>query len=134
MKNRRHHQKREKKGIKVTYISSPMKVKTCASNFRALVQKLTGKYSNVAEATFVEEAHYENDDYELIMNGSLSSSSLELDEQQWRKVAGPEPHEEEEEEVAPSWLKLKDPTDSLMDVDPLFSEQLVLEYFGFDGL
>ena len=74
MKNRRHHQKREKKGIKVTYISSPMKVKTCASNFRALVQKLTGKYSNVAEATFVEEAHYENDDYELMISSWNSLS------------------------------------------------------------
>lgn len=41
--------KKSKKEIKVTYISSPVKVKTSASNFRALVQELTGKYSNVAE-------------------------------------------------------------------------------------
>ncbi|XP_057457634.1 uncharacterized protein LOC130748430 [Lotus japonicus] len=45
--------KKNKKEIKVTYISSPMKVKTSASNFRALVQELTGQDSNVAE-TFVE--------------------------------------------------------------------------------
>ncbi|GKU91623.1 hypothetical protein SLEP1_g5472 [Rubroshorea leprosula] len=37
-----------KKGIKVVYISSPVKVKTCASNFRALVQELTGKDSDAA--------------------------------------------------------------------------------------
>ncbi|KAI9157489.1 hypothetical protein LWI28_023400 [Acer negundo] len=44
-----HHQKRKrcnKKGVKVVYISSPMKVKTCASKFRALVQELTGKDSD----------------------------------------------------------------------------------------
>lgn len=38
----------KKAGIKVVYISSPMKVKTCASNFRALVQELTGKDSDAA--------------------------------------------------------------------------------------
>ncbi|GLT93272.1 hypothetical protein SLE2022_110730 [Rubroshorea leprosula] len=35
-----------KKGFKVVYISSPIEVKTCASNFRALVQELTGKDSD----------------------------------------------------------------------------------------
>ncbi|KAJ8773980.1 hypothetical protein K2173_009411 [Erythroxylum novogranatense] len=34
------------KGIKVVYISSPMKVKASASEFRALVQQLTGKDSD----------------------------------------------------------------------------------------
>ncbi|WCJ39149.1 Sigma factor binding protein 1 chloroplastic [Euphorbia peplus] len=37
-----------KKGIKVVYISSPMKVETSASKFRALVQELTGKDSDSA--------------------------------------------------------------------------------------
>ncbi|XP_004511048.4 uncharacterized protein [Cicer arietinum] len=50
MKNKRIN-KRDKKEIKVTYISSPVKVKTNASNFRALVQELTGQDSNVAEIT-----------------------------------------------------------------------------------
>jgi hypothetical protein len=45
--------KKNKKEVKVTYISSPMKVKTSASNFRALVQELTGQDSNVADM-FVE--------------------------------------------------------------------------------
>ncbi|GLT64950.1 hypothetical protein SLA2020_374110 [Shorea laevis] len=39
-----------KDGIKVVYISSPMRVKTCASKFRALVQELTGKGSEAATA------------------------------------------------------------------------------------
>lgn len=55
MKNKRGgSSKREdmkKEILKVTYISSPVKVKTSASNFRALVQELTGQDSNVAEIT-----------------------------------------------------------------------------------
>ncbi|XP_061366795.1 sigma factor binding protein 1, chloroplastic-like [Gastrolobium bilobum] len=35
--------KNKNKPIKVVYISNPMKVKTSASEFRALVQKLTGR-------------------------------------------------------------------------------------------
>lgn len=45
---KRSHAKRSKKAIKVVYISSPMKVKTTASEFRALVQELTGKDSDAA--------------------------------------------------------------------------------------
>lgn len=36
----------KKKGIKVTYISSPMKVKASSAEFRAIVQELTGCNSN----------------------------------------------------------------------------------------
>ncbi|KAF8398238.1 hypothetical protein HHK36_017164 [Tetracentron sinense] len=42
--------KPKKKPIKVVYISNPMKVKTSASEFRALVQELTGRDSNLADA------------------------------------------------------------------------------------
>ncbi|EEF49532.1 sigma factor binding protein 1, chloroplastic [Ricinus communis] len=48
MKSRKQASKRSKKGIKVVYISSPMKVETSASKFRALVQELTGKDSDAA--------------------------------------------------------------------------------------
>lgn len=37
------------KGIKVVYISSPMKLTTSAEEFRAVVQELTGRDSNVAD-------------------------------------------------------------------------------------
>ncbi|XP_068660912.1 sigma factor binding protein 1, chloroplastic-like [Aristolochia californica] len=39
----------KKKQIKVVYISNPMKVKASASEFRALVQELTGQDSDPAE-------------------------------------------------------------------------------------
>ncbi|XVF00222.1 hypothetical protein REPUB_Repub03eG0266400 [Reevesia pubescens] len=50
MKSHKKHSRRSnsKKDIKVVYISSPMKVKTCVSQFRSLVQELTGKDSDVA--------------------------------------------------------------------------------------
>ncbi|MCD7454936.1 hypothetical protein HAX54_026532 [Datura stramonium] len=44
----------KRKTVKVVYISNPMKVKTSAAEFRALVQQLTGqhaKYPVVAETT-----------------------------------------------------------------------------------
>lgn len=37
-----------KTGVKVVYISNPMKVKASASEFRAVVQELTGRDSDVA--------------------------------------------------------------------------------------
>lgn len=40
--------KSRRAAVKVVYISSPMKVKTSASKFRALVQELTGRDSDVA--------------------------------------------------------------------------------------
>ncbi|KAK9283682.1 hypothetical protein L1049_011932 [Liquidambar formosana] len=45
---RQKQAKRKRKAIKVVYISSPMKVKTSASEFRAIVQELTGRDSEVA--------------------------------------------------------------------------------------
>ncbi|XP_062093108.1 sigma factor binding protein 1, chloroplastic-like [Humulus lupulus] len=42
MKTQKDLEKKRRKGVKVVYISSPMKVKTSASEFRALVQELTG--------------------------------------------------------------------------------------------
>ncbi|KAK7271495.1 hypothetical protein RJT34_27445 [Clitoria ternatea] len=53
MKGKKQGKRNCKKDIKVTYISSPMKVEICASKFRELVQELTGQDSNVAEV-FVE--------------------------------------------------------------------------------
>ncbi|XP_052192139.1 uncharacterized protein LOC127801243 [Diospyros lotus] len=40
--------KKKRQGVKVVYISSPVKVQTSASRFRALVQELTGRDSDAA--------------------------------------------------------------------------------------
>ncbi|KAJ7982359.1 sigma factor binding protein 1, chloroplastic-like [Quillaja saponaria] len=66
MKCKRRQSKRvdAKKGIKVVYISSPMKVKTSASKFRALVQELTGQDSDTARFMDLEANNgAENGDY-----------------------------------------------------------------------
>ncbi|XP_031285436.1 sigma factor binding protein 1, chloroplastic-like [Pistacia vera] len=83
IKSKKHKNKRSKKGIKVVYISSPMKVNTCASNFRALVQELTGKDSDVdaSASRFVENPNPNKlvDDQDAVgsdhLMGLLSESS-----------------------------------------------------------
>lgn len=57
-----------KKDIKVVYISSPMKVKACASEFRALVQELTGKDSDVAD-----RPNYYMDNYDDVSTSDQNS-------------------------------------------------------------
>ncbi|KAJ4720399.1 sigma factor binding protein 1, chloroplastic-like [Melia azedarach] len=79
--------RRCKKGVKVVYISSPMKVKTCASKFRALVQELTGKDSDAYAAALqisnadtspnkvvVDRDVHENNDREVSAEGDLINS------------------------------------------------------------
>ncbi|KAL6649829.1 hypothetical protein ACP70R_014053 [Stipagrostis hirtigluma subsp. patula] len=46
-----------KQGIKVVYISSPMKLIASAEEFRAVVQELTGRDSNVADHDLAGAAH-----------------------------------------------------------------------------
>ncbi|KAI9161709.1 hypothetical protein LWI28_019982 [Acer negundo] len=48
---RKSKTKTKTKPIKVVYISNPMKVKTCASKFRALVQELTGRDAGLPDPT-----------------------------------------------------------------------------------
>ncbi|XP_009593624.1 sigma factor binding protein 1, chloroplastic-like [Nicotiana tomentosiformis] len=72
----------KKSNIKVVYISTPMKVKTSASRFRALVQELTGPDSDIARimesngATEFEDhnGHGNNELRELLKSSSPSPS------------------------------------------------------------
>lgn len=80
MKNKRTSKRDKLKDIKVTYISSPVKVKTNASNFRALVQELTGQDSNVAEITNLPLDGKYCDDYERVNKGTSSYEQWRVDE------------------------------------------------------
>ncbi|PIN01593.1 hypothetical protein CDL12_25894 [Handroanthus impetiginosus] len=51
--------------LKVVYISSPMKVKTSASNFRSLVQQLTGKNSDITRHNIEANANGATDFHEI---------------------------------------------------------------------
>ncbi|KAL5743709.1 hypothetical protein ACOSQ2_026825 [Xanthoceras sorbifolium] len=53
--------KTKTKPIKVVYISNPMKVKTCASKFRALVQELTGQDAPLPDPTKFKTTHTGDD-------------------------------------------------------------------------
>ncbi|KAJ1286973.1 hypothetical protein BS78_03G393800 [Paspalum vaginatum] len=44
-----------KKPIKVVYISNPMRVKTSAAGFRALVQELTGRHADPSNSKYGQE-------------------------------------------------------------------------------
>ncbi|KAL0429449.1 UNVERIFIED_CONTAM: hypothetical protein Sradi_0570900 [Sesamum radiatum] len=54
---------KSKDSLKVTYISSPMKVKTSACRFRSLVQQLTGKNSDISRYV---ESNYSADGFHKI--------------------------------------------------------------------
>ncbi|CAK9133637.1 unnamed protein product [Ilex paraguariensis] len=62
--------KRKRESVKVVYISSPMKVKTCASKFRATVQELTGRNSDVSR---IMESH----SHEAVSDQTASNSMID---------------------------------------------------------
>jgi hypothetical protein len=120
MKGKRQS-KKNKKEVKVTYISSPMKVKTSASNFRALVQELTGQDSNVAEM-FVEA----NDDgfhVDDVQNHQKSSS------QQWSSDNNSSEGFNMPENS--TWMKLGDDYNFRSSIESL-NGQLQYDFLSFD--
>ncbi|KAG2668905.1 hypothetical protein I3843_14G010900 [Carya illinoinensis] len=62
--NSKKQAKRSKKPLKVVYISTPMKVQTSASNFRDLVQELTGRDSDTARFMELSGDHAGDHDQE----------------------------------------------------------------------
>ncbi|KAK2985563.1 hypothetical protein RJ640_015199 [Escallonia rubra] len=83
----RSRSSRKKEELKVVYISSPMKLKTSASRFRALVQELTGRDSDVSNSRFshmvdggcsefVHEDHVSLREEDRIRESPASSESL----------------------------------------------------------
>ncbi|KAJ3669184.1 hypothetical protein LUZ60_011134 [Juncus effusus] len=49
------NKKKKKKAVKVVYIANPLKVKASATEFRALVQELTGRDSDPSKYIAVED-------------------------------------------------------------------------------
>lgn len=75
--------KNDKKPVKVVYISTPMKVNISASNFRALVQELTGRDSDMSRFEdfnydFSEKSLESKDDIFRNFGANLSEKSWEL--------------------------------------------------------
>ncbi|XP_077239718.1 sigma factor binding protein 1, chloroplastic-like [Tasmannia lanceolata] len=79
-----NHQKRKTKQpkskktpIKVVYISNPMKVKTSASQFRAIVQKLTGQDSDISDTSKFTEIDG-TDGYRKTLDQAVAGTELDL--------------------------------------------------------
>ncbi|KAF5203372.1 hypothetical protein FRX31_007041 [Thalictrum thalictroides] len=66
----------KKKAVKVVYISNPMKVKTSASDFRALVQELTGQDSDIADASRYSEMDDDIDEGSVIRTNDEGSMMM----------------------------------------------------------
>uniref|UniRef100_A0ACD5WEF0 Uncharacterized protein n=1 Tax=Avena sativa TaxID=4498 RepID=A0ACD5WEF0_AVESA len=66
-----------KKPIKVVYISNPMRVKTSAADFRALVQDLTGRHADPSKYSADEDYAAARVQQELSPEGSAAASSLD---------------------------------------------------------
>uniref|UniRef100_A0ACD6ACJ3 Uncharacterized protein n=1 Tax=Avena sativa TaxID=4498 RepID=A0ACD6ACJ3_AVESA len=64
-----------KKPIKVVYISNPMRVKTSAADFRALVQDLTGRHADPSKYGAYEDAAAARVQQELSPQGSAAAST-----------------------------------------------------------
>ncbi|KAL2326349.1 hypothetical protein Fmac_025407 [Flemingia macrophylla] len=116
--------RRDKKEIKVTYISSPVKVKASASNFRALVQELTGRYSNVAETMPMEE----EEDQEHLHDHSERVLNSKSGTQQWNVAQGYLPHDEETNLLKPEYSEFL--SRSLM--EPFYQQHLQYDLMSFD--
>jgi hypothetical protein len=66
-----------KKPIKVVYISNPMRVKTNAAGFRALVQQLTGRHADPSKYSADDEYAAAQPQQELSPEGSAAASTLD---------------------------------------------------------
>ncbi|XP_074564193.1 uncharacterized protein LOC141820722 [Curcuma longa] len=63
--------------VKVVHISNPMRVTTSAAKFRGLVQRLTGRHSNVADMVFDHSSVFlDAEPAELQQQSYVLSSSL----------------------------------------------------------
>lgn len=119
MKGKRRSKKNTKE-VKVTYISSPMKVKTSASNFRALVQELTGQDSNVADM-FVEFNDCVHVDDVQIMKKSSTHQQWSSDDNSSEAYV----HE------SSTWMKLEDDYNFRSSLEP-FNGQFQFDFLSFD--
>ncbi|KAL8117111.1 hypothetical protein AgCh_015132 [Apium graveolens] len=86
-KGRRKMSNSDKKSVKVVYISTPLKVNISASNFRALVQELTGRDSDMSRFDDFSHDFWERgleckNDVFTDFDANLSGKSWELKDDQ----------------------------------------------------
>ncbi|KAI5317847.1 PREDICTED: sigma factor binding [Prunus dulcis] len=118
--------KTKKQGIKVVYISNPMKVRTSASEFRALVQELTGQDSELPDpARFLEHSSAEDNNSTAQVGGHHHHDALDL---VVADAASP-PAQEQPAESSSSNVNTQYPDDELY--DDLFVPEMMDSFGGF---
>ncbi|KAG8099041.1 hypothetical protein GUJ93_ZPchr0013g34894 [Zizania palustris] len=53
----KQQQQQASAGVRMVYIASPMKLTASPEEFRAVVQELTGRHSNIADRDYVDSIH-----------------------------------------------------------------------------
>ncbi|CAJ2671655.1 unnamed protein product [Trifolium pratense] len=91
--------KKKNKPIKVVYISNPMKVTTSASEFRALVQELTGQY---AESPPDPSRYQEFSGDDSSADGGCSENRIDCDKNDHTVVVVPPLVDPDDDKVKPS--------------------------------
>ncbi|KAK1386568.1 Sigma factor binding protein 2 [Heracleum sosnowskyi] len=70
---------KKKAEVKVVYISNPMKVNTSVSQFRALVQQLTGRNADdMPEEPFLEHSNVENEEQEQVVSEEVQKVDAQV--------------------------------------------------------
>ncbi|XP_045799060.1 sigma factor binding protein 2, chloroplastic [Trifolium pratense] len=91
--------KKKNKPIKVVYISNPMKVTTSASEFRALVQELTGQY---AESPPDPSRYQDFSGDDSSADGGCSENRIDCDKNDHTVVVVPPLVDPDDDKVKPS--------------------------------
>lgn len=86
-RGRRKMRNNDKESVKVVYISTPMKVNISASNFRALVQELTGRHSDMSR---FDDFHHDSSEKSLECKDDVfvNFDSLEYKNDVFKKTDG----------------------------------------------
>ncbi|XWS43045.1 hypothetical protein CRYUN_Cryun16bG0067300 [Craigia yunnanensis] len=120
--------KNNNKPIKVVYISNPMKVKTSASEFRALVQELTGQDALLPDPTKFTGTDDVGGGNNLTVPDSAKNSTDDHAQEVPRVGEQPAGHHHHEQK---SSTRAHDPDVPFETFDEVFTPQM-LEYFtGF---
>ncbi|XP_022897611.1 sigma factor binding protein 1, chloroplastic-like [Olea europaea var. sylvestris] len=106
--------------LKVVYISSPMKVKTCASRFRSLVQELTGRHSDVSR--YMETNGADADFHEIVCEDDRVLPKSTVDDEHASLISSMDSRESPTTTSSDSFLE---------PIDSVFSSQMDNQFGGF---
>ncbi|XVF40903.1 hypothetical protein PTKIN_Ptkin01aG0154100 [Pterospermum kingtungense] len=130
-KGKSKKKKNSNKPIKVVYISNPMKVKTSASKFRALVQELTGQDAEFPDPTKFTDTDTETDEDISGRNQTIPDAVENSTDDQAQEVSRveepPAGHHHHEKQYPPRAHDLGTPHETF---DEVFTPQMLENFTG----